>query len=144
MNLVKDDPRLARVEDVNKVIKLIGDHGRRFFYYPAYTGAEHGTYSYFAFAKQHLLMFVDGRTLNAINPENTGRWERFSHGGTLREMVVALAQYVNTGEPIPIDYICTPRRDPANGNIWGYPDTAAESLRAAVMQLPVFTDGGPP
>lgn len=124
-----------RAEQANAAIRVIADHGRRFFFNKgkqAYAGFEVDT--------QGLVWFTDDYTRLKINigPRNkSSRWLGFSHGGTLRDLVEQLYDFIATGQPISRFYL-GPERAWSDGNVWGYPTEDMEKVRDMAGALPVF------
>ena len=88
-----------RLEVVNQLIKFISQRGRRFFYTKdtlEHEGVESVAYMKL---KNGRIYFVDNYTQKesaVIN--NYRRWNGFSHGGTLRALVLDFADFIRTGE----------------------------------------------
>lgn len=114
--------KAARVIEANKLIKIISSYGRRFFYSERDDRVAHMTID-----QRGHIYFHDDYNGKAIYTAYTGRWSGFSHGGTLKELVCAMADYIRTGEQIHIDWIGPERIRITDGNIWGYaPDEMAK------------------
>ncbi len=120
-----------RVEHANALIKVIASHGRKFF--------EHqGEIATMELDKNGKVWFVDECTKCRIYTHYSGRWRGFNHGGTLRDLVCAMRDYITKGKQLPIAWIAPIRFNPENGDIWGYGQEAAASLREAVARLPII------
>ncbi|QQK62132.1 hypothetical protein FJD32_009270 [Shewanella sp. LC6] len=120
-----------RVEHANALIKVISEHGRKFF--------EHnGVIATFELDKNGKVWFVDEYTKVRIYTHLGRKWHGFSHGGTLRDLVCAIRDYIYKGIQLDIDWIAPSRRNPDNGDIWGYGKEAAAAVRAAAAQLPII------
>ncbi|UAL46822.1 hypothetical protein K7887_18445 [Sutcliffiella horikoshii] len=79
-----------RLEAINKLIQFISERGRRFF----------ETRGNLAFMKMKngRIYFVDDYTQREIPViKSYYDWKGFSHGGTLRALVLDFAEYVRTG-----------------------------------------------
>lgn len=120
-----------RVEHANALIKVISEHGRKFFDYK-------GTIATLELDKNGKVWVVDEYTKARIYTHSSGRWNRFHHGGTLRDLVSLMRDYITKGTLIDIDWIAPSRRNPDNGDIWGYGKEAAAAVRAAAAQLPII------
>ncbi|WP_223511127.1 hypothetical protein [Pseudomonas sp. GL-B-19] len=123
-----------RAEQVNQVIRIIADHGRRFFYSQA---VNH--YASMEVDQRGKVWFIDDYTGKRIFTHKTvwgGRWRGFSHGGTLRAVVEAFRDYIRTGEPIHPGYLGPERFN--DSNIWGYDEEGMRSVREQAGALPVF------
>lgn len=122
--------KLARLAHANDVIRAISRHGRRFFHSP-----EHDRVSRYELDGRGRLWFVDKWTGKRIYVAYKGPWRHFSEGGTLRDLVLDLACYIRTGEPV------APRRfGPwpqwyCEGDLWGY-GPAMEDLRRELDASP--------
>ena len=123
-----------RVEHANALIKVISEHGRKFF--------EHkGALATLELDKNGKVWVVDEYTKARIYTHFSGTWLGFHHGGTLRDLVCAMRDYITKGTLIHIDWIAPTRRTPENGDIWGYGKEAAAAVRAAAAQLPIIKQG---
>lgn len=121
--------KAERLAHVNDLIKTISDYGRRFFYDKA-----SGRVASMLIGPKGHLFFRDDYTGKAIYVAYQGRWNGFSHGGTLKGLVERLAEYVRTGNRLPIDWIGPERFD--QSNIWGYADDEITACRAAALTNP--------
>lgn len=129
--------RIDRVKHANALIHIISEHGRRFFWNEkdrrvASIGIDH----------RGKLWWTDDYRGTRVCIEKIGgyehRWHGFSHGGTLKQLVQMMREYIKTGERISIGHICPGRWEPDNGNIWGYSPEAAQACRAAASQLDII------
>lgn len=128
--------RAQRAEHVNALIKIIGSHGRRFFYSPQFDRFAHVE------LRQGRVYFVDDYSDRAIYTHATGfvsHWRGFSHGGTLRDLVERLRDYIIDGQPLPIGVIgrYLVGTNPAS-NVWGYSRDAIIATRQEAAKLPIF------
>lgn len=123
-----------RVEHANALIKVISEHGRKFFDHK-------GTIATLELDKNGKVWFVSEYSKARVYTHFSGQWRGFHHGGTLRDLVCAMRDYITKGTLIPIDWIAPTRRNPDNGDIWGYGKEAAAAVRAAAAQLPIITQG---
>ncbi|UZE14749.1 hypothetical protein [Pseudomonas sp. B21-053] len=123
-----------RVEQVNQVIRIIADHGRRFFYSQAAN-----RYASMEVDHRGKIWFIDNYSGKRIFTHETvwgGKWRGFTHGGTLRDLVKELRDYIRTGEPLHPGYLGPERFD--DSNIWGYDEAAMKAVREQAGALPVF------
>lgn len=126
-----------RVEHANQLIRIIGSHGRRFFYRPAadrYARIE---------LRNGRVYFIDDYSGRAIYTHRTGftsRWRGFTHGGTLRALVEDMRDYITDGTPVPAWKIVIKQRGASGleGNVWGYDAESAQAVRDAAYQLPII------
>jgi len=123
-----------RVEHVNQAIRIIADHGRRFFY-----NQVADRYASMEVDQRGKVWFIDDYSARRIFTHKTnwgGRWRGFSHGGTLRAVVEAFRDYIRTGEPIHPGYLGPERFN--DSNIWGYDEAGMKAVREQAGALPVF------
>lgn len=125
--------RRERLEHANALIKLISSRGRRFFYNKA-----HDRTSEMWIDLGGRIWFTDDYTGKSIYTLYRGRWHAFSHGGTLRDLVIRLHDYIAYGHLLPPEIICPTYNNQEDGNIWGYPEDEAELLRQECKWLPLF------
>jgi len=123
-----------RCEQVNQAIRIIADHGRRFFYSQAVD-----RYASMEVDQRGKVWFIDDYTGKRIFTHETvwgGRWRGFTHGGTLRAVVEAFRDYIRTGEPMHPGYLGPERFN--DSNIWGYDEAGMKAVREQAGALPVF------
>lgn len=123
-----------RVEHANDLIKAIASHGRKFFHHKGVTAS-------LELDAKGKVWFVDDYTRCRIYTHYSRDWRGFSHGGTLRDLVCAIRDYITKGTRIPLDWIAPTRINPNNGDIWGYGQEAADGLRAQVAAMPIINLG---
>lgn len=126
-----------RVEHANQLIRIIGSHGRRFFYY-----AKDTRYARFEL-RNGRVYFIDDYSDRAIYTHRTGftsHWRGFTHGGTLRALVEDMRDYITDGTPVPAWKIVIKQLGASGleGNVWGYDVESAQAVRAAAYQLPII------
>jgi hypothetical protein len=123
-----------RAEQVNQAIRIIADHGGRFFYSKAMN-----RYASMEVDNRGKVWFIDDYTGKRIFTHKTvwgGRWRGFSHGGTLRAVVEAFRDYTRTGEPMHPGYHGPERFN--DSNVWGYDEESMRVVREQAGALPVF------
>ena len=123
-----------RAEHVNQAIRIIADHGRRFFYCQVVN-----RYASMEVDARGKVWFIDDYSGKRIFTHETvrgGRWRGFSHGGTLRAVVEAFRDYIRTGEPMHPGYLGPERFN--DSNIWGYDKAGMKAVREQAGALPVF------
>lgn len=123
-----------RVEHANALIKVIASHGREFF-------GRKGAIATLELDKNGKVWFVDEYTKCRIYTHYRGRWRGFSHGGTLRDLVCAMRDYITKGKQLPITWIAPIRINPEHGDIWGYGTEARTAAREAAAKLPIIDSG---
>lgn len=124
-----------RAEHVNQAIRVIADHGRRFFYSQA-----SGRYACMVVDQRGKIWFIDDYSGKRILTQETVRgdkWRGFTHGGTLRRLVEEFRDYIRTGEPLNPFYL-GPERSFNESNIWGYDEEGMRAVRELASALPVF------
>lgn len=108
--------RTERASRVNTLIETIGDVGRRFFW------DRRGRRARMEVDRNGRVWFVDDFTEKRIYTHNErGRWQGFSHGGTLRHLVIWFRKFI-TGEAewIPAGLFGPWPQTLCEGDLWGY------------------------
>jgi hypothetical protein len=118
-----------RVDQCNALIKLIASTGRKFF------SDKDGFVSSLELAKNGRVLFVDYYSRRRVDTHKR-EWAGFTSGGTLRNLVELMRDYIKKGEKLPIYFIGLERRD--GSNIWGYPEAELKALRIEAAKLPIF------
>jgi hypothetical protein len=124
--------RQVRCVYANQLIQVIARHGRRFLYSPA-----HDRVARLVYDKSVYLM--DAKSGVRVVLRNNGEWAGFSHGGTLRDLVTMMRDYVMKGTRIGFHFIGLERTF-GKGNIWGYTDDQMLACRNAAQNLPIIVD----
>ncbi|AMO77536.1 hypothetical protein [Pseudomonas citronellolis] len=125
-----------RTEHVNQAIRIIADHGRRFFFNQAQQ-----RYACMQVDERGRIWFIDDYSGKRIYTHPTtwgGRWRGFSHGGTLRDLVCLFRDYIRTGKKLHPFYLGPERARLSDGNIWGYEVDQMAAVRRLASALPVF------
>ncbi|WP_122523570.1 hypothetical protein [Pseudomonas viridiflava] len=123
-----------RCEQVNQVIKIIGGHGRRFFF-----SESKQRYASLEVDQRGKVWLIDDYTDKRIFTHPTtwgGRWKGFSHGGTLKALIERFRDYICDGKQIPIGWLGPERFE--DSNIWGYDQQSIKAVRDQAAALPVF------
>lgn len=114
-----------RAKLVNQLVKVIGDHGRGFF-------RKGENYARIEVDERCRIWWVDDWTQKRIYTHTNHRWLKFSHGGTMRNLVERFRDFVAAGKLLPAhifgpwpDYLC-------GGDLWGYGDDMQKVRDAAV------------
>lgn len=95
MNLPKEE----RLETINKLIRFISEHGRRFFYSNTTVNMSNVDSVAFMKLKNGRIYFVDDYTRREIAViNNYHKWKGFSSGGTLRALILDFAEFIRTGK----------------------------------------------
>jgi len=127
------EEKFERLRHINELIRTISKYGRRFFYYDKCDRT-----ASMSIAPSGHIYFWDDYTDQAVYVAYRYRWSGFSHGGTLKELVKAMAHYIRTGDKLDIDWIGPDRRNITDGNIWGYAPEEMEKCRAEAMLNPAI------
>lgn len=125
----KKAAKLERVNHANQILVGIASVGRNFF-------SHKGKISWFEVDAHGKIWFIDSYKENRTYTHYKGRWCKFSQGGTMRNIVEILRDYISHGEPV------TPRIVvPAQytyGDVWGYGDEALKELQVICNDNPMF------
>lgn len=121
--------KLLRCEYANRLIEVISSYGRCFFY-----SRKNDRVARLSF--DHCVVLHD-ESGTMIVAKAIGKWQGFSHGGTLRDLVLQMRNYVIRGERIDPAYIGIDCQI-GGGNIWGYPPDQMRLCRKAAQQLPII------
>jgi hypothetical protein len=122
----------ARVKKANAVIKIISEHGRRFFYSSIYDRT-----SKFGLDRHGQTWYVDDHSGMKLYPFHVEKkWPGFTHGGTLKNLVAALAQYIATGEKLAIGYFPLEH----DAHLWAYGQDVMQEVRRLVMETGVVIE----
>jgi hypothetical protein len=101
----------TRLEQANRFIEAVANNGRKFF-------RNGPRLAVFVFAEAGRVAYIDNYTKASIYTDQPhgARWDRFSHGSTLKDLVLSVGKYINTGEPAELNL--GPWRE--NFDLWGY------------------------
>lgn len=125
-----------RLEHANQLIQIIAAHGRRFFF-----SLSSGRTAQLLIDQRGRVWFQDDSTGKLIFTHETtwsNKWRGFSHGGTLRDLVEMMREYIIKGIPIHPYYLGMERRNVYDGNIWGYTDEEIKAVREQAALLPII------
>lgn len=131
--------RRERAEHANQLIRVIADHGRRFFW-----SELHQRYASIEVDAGGRVWFIDDYSGKRIYTHWTpfgNKWRGFTHGGTLRSLVEKMRDYILAGEQVHLDRIAPTMID-GKTNLWGYERLAAYEARIKAMDLPIITTSG--
>ena len=109
--------RLDRIIAANEFIRVIANCGRRFF---RNSGAGHDAFLTLN-ARRNIVWLFDDYTGARINVVKEGRWDGFSHGGTLKSLAGSIGAFVLSGKTMRYGYF-QPTMDNGFENPWGYGD----------------------
>jgi hypothetical protein len=136
--------QISRLDVANQILQICGKYGRRFFLH-------NGTVSRFEYmdprpnpkfvplnpsgARHKHLRFIDSYSKKAIFVGyRRGRWNGFTQGGTLRDLVKNLADFIVKGEPIRQQFGPW-HPDVCGGDLWGYGDDMKQVRREIFLAL---------
>lgn len=134
-----NDNKTERLEHANTLIRIISEHGRRFFMHTPKNGETR-------IARLELrggkVYFVDDYSQKSVYTHKTAipsRWKGFTHGGTLRSLVEDMRDYIVKGRPIPRWKIVIRQlgSEGLENNVWGYDEKSAEKVRELAYALPI-------
>lgn len=127
--------RLDRVNAANEFIRMIANCGRRFF---RNTGAGQDAYLTLN-TRLNIVWLFDDYTGARINISKEGRWDGFSHGGTLKSLIGSIGAFVLNGSTMRYGYF-QPIMDNGFENLWGYGDDILivrdEGVRLGLIRNP--------
>lgn len=131
--------KAERVEHANQLIQVIARHGRRFFY-----DQKSDTTARLELDHRGKVWFHDHYSKARVYTHHAtfgNAWRGFTHGGTLRQLVEDMRDYVMTGRQIWVSSL-GPQRNSDRSNIWGYEEQAMAKVRQEGSLLPII-DGKP-
>jgi len=141
--------REERIAHANALIQIIASHGRRFFMHQPRAKNESGILEEPRFARLELrngrIYYIDDYTQKAVYTYQTkfrNSWHGFSHGGTLKNLVECMVEYIRFGTKVPKWMIVIQQmgRETLEGNIWGYDFESAIKVREEAYLLPIIGD----
>ena len=122
-----------RVQKTNQLIQTIASCGHAFF-------SHQGRVSAFEIDARGRIWFVDAwRGARIYTHYTIGRWVGFTEGGTLRALVIALRDYIRTGNPIPSGHLGPWPDWYSQGDPWGYGAENMQNIRKKAMLLGITT-----
>lgn len=120
--------RAGRLETANAFIRIISDHGRRFFHHE-------GRVAHLDLDARGRLWFVGEWNGDRQYTHHVGRWSRFHQGGTMKALVEALRDFVMGRGPLPLKYLGPWRPEYCGGDLWGYGDEEMAKVRSRCADL---------
>jgi hypothetical protein len=123
----KFDAKLQRAGHANALIQIISDHGRRFFFCRS-TGRV--AYLILKGGRVYLVDDYTGATIYTHKTSFGNGWRGFSHGGTLRNLIEMLRDYIVHGTLLHPSYIAQ--------DCWAYDASAVLAVRRHAYLLPMF------
>jgi hypothetical protein len=124
-----------RLEHANQLIQVIARHGRRFFF-----DDTTNTTARLELDQRGKVWFHDHYSKARVytHPATFGNgWHGFTHGGTMRNLVEAMRDYIQHGRQIPVFWLGFQRQSDKS-NIWGYEDEAMSAVRMEGSALPII------
>lgn len=131
------DELRERAQHANTLIRLIGSHGRKFFWSVA-----HQQFASIEVDDRGRVWFIDDftgvhiLTTKSLFGRSDRDWTGFSHGGTLRSLVEAMRDYIQTGRKIGFWRIAS--YSSTGFDYWGYGKEASYAVRMAARDLPII------
>jgi hypothetical protein len=116
-----------RLVIANKMIEVIGRHGRKFLF------NEHNGFTKMDLEKGRVYVTdcYTGKRFKAT--ESSWSKKGFSSGGTMRRLLEDLAEYVETGMPMPRGHFQTRRY--SYGDQWGYGEEEMKKVEEQAFSL---------
>lgn len=132
------DDKRDRAKKANELIEVVAAHGRNFF---GDKPNRLGVVSRFEIDYRGHIWFWDAYSRVRIYLGYKHWSKGFSHGGTLRDFVNALARYIRTGETIPSCYLGPWSHN--GDNYWGYgDDMRVVRAKASALGITSSRSGG--
>jgi hypothetical protein len=126
-----------RLRIANDLIRMIASTGRRFFRYKRRVGHlevdAHGR-----------VWFIDHYTNKRVYTHQHAGWKHFTGGGTLREVVWRLRDYVKRGTLLPNRIFGPWPTYTCGGDLWGYGNDMDAVRQAAAPMLEAEREWPPP
>lgn len=101
-----------RLIKANELIKIISEHGRRFFFYK-------GKIGFFSLNEKTGKLFwnceYSGKSIYL-----SYKYWTFTHGGTLHAFINALKKYIDGKSEFPINHLGPWPKFLCDGDLWGY------------------------
>ena len=133
MNKGKKQERLAHA---NALIKVISEHGRRFFW-----NESRQIVASLEIDVNGCVWFIDdyrGIRIFTNKKSFCNGWRGFSHGDTLRHLIEMMRDYIMKGKQISRKRIATTREMDGGYDMWGYGPEAVKAVREAAFLLPII------
>ena len=130
----KSDKQL-RLEHANQLSQVISTYGRQFFF-----NKKQNRTAKLILDINGRVWFMDDYSGELVYTHNTGfmnKWKGFTHGGTLKNLIQKMRDYIIKGKQIPITYIGQ-KGVFNNDNIWGYDDDEMEKTINESLKLPII------
>lgn len=129
------DTRALRVRQANQLLAVIAGCGRRFF-------SHEGRVARLELDHRKRIWWIDHYTQRRVYTHRRGEWRGFTSGGTLRNLVERLRDYIRDGKrlnpallgPWPA-WVC-------DGDLWAYGDDM-EIVRAEARRLGILAEPKP-
>jgi len=126
----KKESKKLRADHANDLIKAISSHGRMFF-------RVNDTVARIEVDDCGKVWFFDAWSGERVYTHYHGHWRNFSCGGTLKNLVCMMRDYISIGKKIPISVIA-PKGICCGSDIWGYGADAKKALREDVKLMPII------
>jgi len=120
-----------KLEIANQFIKIISDHGRRFFY-----DDKKNTVGYLKIKNNKVYYVSEYSGKEICFSQSIHHISRkFSHGSTLRALIIALRDYIHGKRKLPISHLGPWSENLCNGDLWGYGKNEMEIVREECKKL---------
>ena len=115
-----DTDRRERLARANAFLRAIASCGRRFFFTPRSPHQEERV-AHLEVDERGRVWFVDDYSGKRIYTHYRGAWRGFTHGGTLKGLILYLREYLVRGLLLPRGSLGPwPDWVGGNGDLWGY------------------------
>lgn len=131
-----DDGWEDRLDVVNRIIKVIGSHGRHFLSENSDRRelVDKPFFAHFKIDKRSELWYVDRYSRKDILVKHQD-WPGFTDGGTLRDLVNHFADYIWNGKSIQMRSFGPWPDRACGGDLWGYGLEEMEKVREGVAGI---------
>jgi hypothetical protein len=124
----------ARLDKANQMLRVIGSCGRRFFY-----SKEHDRYASLVLDARGMVFLIDDYTGERIYTHYRGRWQGFSHGGTLKDLIEDFRDYIMRNRLLPARSFGPWPAHYCGGDLWGY-GASMQQVRDEAKRLGIVTN----
>ena len=115
-----------RIEVANRFVKIISEHGRKFF-------ERNGKVGYFDIEHGHVVWHCEVAKKRIWL---SYKYWSFGNGGTMRALINALANYIREGGELPMRHLGPwPKWIGGDGDMWGYGTDEMEKVRTRCAEL---------
>lgn len=132
-----------RARQCNELLRVIGSCGRRFFYQPKSTPNHPGippitdSWAYLEIGRKGHVFYIDDWTRRRIYTHYPHEWRYFNHGGTLRNLIIAMREYICGDRPSLKGHLGPWPEWVCQGDLWGYGEEM-QLVRDAAIALGLY------